>query len=330
MGRYGISLLEIGKQFGVNVMKLKFLTLSFLGGMKKRQIDVPEEDDSKFWMGILPMVWISLFFIAPLLIIFKLSFSEAVFGIPPFTEVFNATKNYMVEIKLNFKNYISVLQDSYYITAFLNSVFLAITSTVICFIIGFPMAYGIHNAKENLKTILLLLISLSFWTSLLIRIYSWMNLLSVNGITNSLLIKIGIIDSPIQFMGTYYAVCLGLVFCYLPFMIFPIYAVLEKVDKSYIESAYDLGCRPTKAFWTITIPLSKSGIVAGSILVFATSSGEFVIPELLGGPEAITFGRVLWNEFFTNLDWPMACALSMTMMFFIIMPIFIFQKKAKV
>ena len=311
-------------------MKLKFLTSISLGGLLRKRAYISEDGDSKFWMGILPILWISMFFVAPLFIIFKISFSEAIFGMPPFTEVFSMTKDYLLEIKLNFKNYIAMARDSYYVTAFLNSIFLSSVSTVICFFIGFPMAYGIHNSKENLKSILLLLVSLSFWTSLLIRIYSWMSLLSVNGIVNSMLLKFGLIDSPIQFIGTYYAVCIGLVFCYLPFMIFPIYAVLEKIDKSFIEAAHDLGCHPTKAFWTITIPMSKPGIVAGSILVFAASSGEFVIPELLGGPEAITFGRVLWNEFFTNLDWPMACALSITMMFCIILPIFIFQKRARV
>ena len=311
-------------------MKLKIIQSGFFEENKKRLLGIYRNTESKFWMGIIPMIWVLLFFIAPLFIILKLSFSEAVFGMPPFSEVFSWTGKYVLEIKLNLKNYAIMLHDSYYVTAFLNSILLSITATVICFLIGFPMAYGIHNARENLKSILLLLISLSFWTSFLIRIYSWMNLLSINGILNSMLIKIGIIDYPIQFLGTYYTVCLGLVFCYLPFMIFPIYAVLEKVDKSYIESAYDLGCHPTKAFWTITIPLSKPGILTGAILVFATSTGEFVIPELLGGADTITFGRVLWNEFFTNLDWPMACALSISMMFFVILPVFIFQKKARI
>ena len=311
-------------------MKLKFLTSPFFVGMAKKRSSDLGKGDSKFLMGLIPILWIITFFVAPLLIIFKISFSDAVFRMPPFTEVFSMTKSYLLEIKLNFKNYITVFQDSYYVTAFLNSVFLSTISTVICFFVGFPMAYGIHNAHENVKSILLLLISLSFWTSLLIRIYSWMNLLSVNGIINSLLIKFGFISSPIQFIGTYYAVCIGLIFCYLPFMIFPIYAVLEKIDKSFIESAYDLGCHPAKAFWTITVPMAKPGIIAGSIMVFAATSGEFVIPELLGGSEAITFGRVLWNEFFTNLDWPMACALSVTMMCCIILPIFIVQRENRV
>lgn len=310
-------------------MKLKPLTSLVTEG-KRKFIEITNRNDSKFWIGIIPLLWIIIFFIFPLFIVFKISFSESVFGIPPFTEIFNTTKEHILEIKLNFKNYVSMLRDSYYVTAFINSLYLSTIATILCFLIGFPMAYGIHSVNDRIKTILLLFISLSFWTSFLIRIYSWMSLLSVNGAINSVLIKLGLISTPIQFIGTYYAVCLGLVFCYLPFMIFPVYAVLEKVDKSYIEAAYDLGCRPTKTFWKITIPLSRSGIITGAILVFSASIGEFVVPELLGGPDTITFGRVLWTEFFSNLDWTMACTLSICMMFFIILPIFIFQKRTRV
>ncbi|MBQ2174198.1 MAG: ABC transporter permease subunit [Alphaproteobacteria bacterium] len=285
--------------------------------------------DSKFWMGIIPTAWIIFFFIFPLFIVFKISFSESIFAIPPFTEICSFTKEHILEIKLNFKNYISIFRDSYYLSAFTNSLYLSIVTTILCFFVGFPMAYGIHRVSDRLKTVLLLLVSLSFWTSFLVRIYSWMSLLSVNGAINSILLKLGLISAPIQFIGTYYAVCLGMIFCYLPFMIFPVYAVLEKVDKSYIEVAYDLGCRPTKTFWTVTIPLSSSGIITGSVLVFSASIGEFVIPELLGGADAVTFGRVLWTEFFSNLDWTMACSLSIGMMLFIILPIFIFQKRTR-
>ena len=282
----------------------------------------------KSLLGFIPILWLVLFFIFPLLIVFKVSFAKSVFGMPPFTEILNMANEHMLDIKLNLKNYISMCCDSYYITAFLNSLVLSLTASVLCFLIGYPMAYGIHKIEGNLKNIMLLLVSLSFWTSFLIRIYSWMSLLSVNGVLNTFLLKIGVISEPIQFIGTYYTVCLGLVFCYIPFMIFPIYAILEKVDQSYIEAAYDLGCSPTKAFWTITIPLTKGGITTGAILVFSASIGEFVIPELLGGAETITFGRVMWNEFFSNLDWTMACALSIGMMFFIILPIYIFRRKA--
>ena len=309
-------------------MKLKSLAFIITGG-KRKFIEMTRPHDSKFWMGIIPTVWIIFFFMFPLFIVFKISFSESIFAIPPFTEIFNFTKEHILEIKLNFKNYISIFRDSYYLSAFTNSLYLSIVTTILCFFVGFPMAYGIHRVSDRLKTVLLLLVSLSFWTSFLVRIYSWMSLLSVNGAINSILLKLGLISAPIQFIGTYYAVCLGMIFCYLPFMIFPVYAVLEKVDKSYIEVAYDLGCRPTKTFWTVTIPLSSSGIITGSVLVFSASIGEFVIPELLGGADAVTFGRVLWTEFFSNLDWTMACSLSIGMMLFIILPIFIFQKRTR-
>ena len=309
-------------------MKLKPLSFIISGG-KRKLIEITKPSDSKFWMGIIPIIWIVIFFIFPLFIVFKISFSESIFSIPPFTEIWNLTKGHILEIKLNFRNYILIFMDSYYLHAFINSLYLSASATILCFVIGFPMAYGIHSLNNRFKTVLLLLVSLSFWTTLLIRIYSWMSLLSIHGAINSLLLKFGFISTPIQFIGTYYAVCIGMVFCYLPFMIFPVYAVLEKVDKSYIEVAYDLGCRPTKTFWKVTIPLSSSGLVTGSILVFSASLGEFVIPELLGGSDVLTFGRVLWTEFFSNLDWTMACALSMCMMFFIILPIFIFQKRTR-
>ena len=309
-------------------MNPKLLHFS-LAGKRKKNIEIAESDSPKFWIRIAPILWMVVFFVFPLLIVFKTSFAESIFGIPPFTEILNTTKDYVLDIKLNFKNYVSIFSDSYYVKGFINSVCLSAVATILCFLIGFPMAYGIHSVNSRFKTILLLLVSLSFWTPFLIRIYSWMSLLSVNGIINSVLMKLGVISSPIQFIGTYYIVCLGLVFCYLPFMIFPIYAVLEKVDKSYLEVAYDLGCRPIKTFWVITIPLVKPGIATGAILVFSASIGEFVVPELLGSAETITFGRVLWTEFFSNLDWTMACALAVIMMCFITLPIFIFQKRTK-
>ncbi|MDR1391301.1 MAG: ABC transporter permease subunit [Holosporales bacterium] len=312
-------------------MKIRFIPVGLTRERKKSKKQfwgIYKNMENKFRPEILPLLWILLFFIAPLFIVLKISFAESIFKIPPFSEVFKMVEEHLLEIRINLKNYVAIIHDSYYVTTFLNSVLLSISATLVCTLFGLPMAYGIHNARDNIKSILLLSLSLSFWTSILIRIYSWMNLLSTHGIVNTLLLKSGVIDFPIQFQGNYYTICLGMVFCYLPFMIFPIYAVLEKIDRSYIESAYNLGCRSAKVFWAITVPLSKEGLLTGCILVFATSMGEFVIPELLGSAETITFGRVLWNEFFTNLDWPMACALSIAMMLFVILPIFVFQKKA--
>ncbi len=310
---------------------MKQTSTTFSTSKKSRLRSFCEKAKSvKFYMAIFPILWILLFFIFPLLIIFKISFAEPVAAMPPFTEIFSWGHDQFLQIRLNLHNYFSVIKDSYYVSAFLNSVVLSLASTAMCFLLGFMMAYGIYKVEDRLKTLLLLLVSLSFWTSFLIRIYAWMNLFSAHGFVNSLLMKSGIIDSPIQFCGNYYAVCCGMVFCYLPFMIFPVYAVLEKFDKTYIEAAYDLGASPAKTFWKVTIPLAKHGIAAGCILVFATSIGEFVIPELLGGSDTVMFGRVLWAEFFNNLDWPMACALAMVMMIFIILPVFVFKKKANI
>jgi putrescine transport system permease protein len=190
------------------------------------------------------------------------------------------------------------------------------------------IAYAISQLPLKKRPLFIFLVSISFWTSLLIRVYSWMNLLSPHGFLNSLLIKCGLIDSHIQFLGNYYAVSLGIVFCYLPFVIFPVYSVIEEIDNTLIEAAADLGVHPCRVFWTVTIPLSKTGIITGGILVFATTIGEFVIPELLGGPDAITIGRVLWMEFFNNLDWPMACSMSIVLAFFTILPIFFLKDKS--
>jgi putrescine transport system permease protein len=284
----------------------------------------------RLYMAFVPLLWMILFLIVPLTIIFKIGFSEPTFSRPPFSEIFSQTIDYVINIRFSLKNYITILCDSYYLSAFLNSIYLGFLTTVFCLIIGFPMAYGIHSIKSR-KTKLLLLttISLSFWTPLLIRIYSWISLLGFHGFINSMLLKFGIIKEPIQFLGNYYIVCLGMIFCYLPFMIFPVYAVLEKTDQSYIEAANDLGCRPIKSFWSITVPLSISGTITGCIVVFAASFGEYVIPELLGDTSTIMFGKVLWTEFFTNLDWPMACSLSTVMVLLIVIPIIIFQKKRK-
>ncbi len=309
-------------------MKLRILPQGLLKESKKRKkILFKDTTFTKKVISSIPALWLLLFFVFPLLIIFKISFSKAVFDMPPFSEIFYNLGNYMLEVKICLQNYVKILRDYYYLKALINSLTLGVSAVIFCLMIGYPMAYGIYNAKQNIKTVLLLLVTLSFWTSSLIRVYSWINFLSIHGTLNSALMNIGIINEPIQFLGTYPIVCLGMVGCYLPFMIFPIYAILERVDRSYIEAALDLGYKPTKVFWTITIPLTKQGIISGSLLVFATSAGEFVVPELLGGANTITLGRILWSEFFSNLDWPMACALSIFMMVIVVLPVLIMQKK---
>lgn len=286
-------------------------------------------NDYLTFFKIMPTIWIVLFFVFPLFIVFCISFAKAKLAMPPYTNIFRFIGDGVLELKLHISNYILLFKDSYYQDAFLNSALLSIISTIICLIIGYMIAYGISRIRENMKSILLLLVSLSFWTSFLIRIYAWMNILNTNGILNTWLLDLGLIDEPIKFIGNYYAVCLGFVFCYLPFMVFPIFSSLDKLDVSYLEAANDLGASPIKTFWKITIPLSKSGIVTGCILVLSASIGEFLIPELLGGPDNITIGRVLWMEFFNNINWPVACAMSITMILLILFPAAFFRNKNK-
>jgi putrescine transport system permease protein len=263
------------------------------------------------------------------MVILKISFANSVFGIPPFSEVFKWSANNIIEITLNIQNYLNIMGDSYYIQSFINSAILGTITTVTCAVFGFAMAYGIHCVRDGLRTPLLLLVSLSFWTSFLIRVYSWINMLSAHGVVNSFLIRIGLIDEPIRFIGNYYMVCIGLIYCYLPLMIFPIYSALEKIDKSCVESAWNLGCSISRTFWTLILPVSSSGLKAGCLLVGTASLAEFVIPELLGGSDSLTFGRVLWMEFFNNLDWPMTCALSISIIALFVIPLFICRDRER-
>ncbi|MCX7338674.1 MAG: ABC transporter permease subunit [Alphaproteobacteria bacterium] len=275
---------------------------------------------------VLPYVWLFLFFFIPFLLIFKISFSQVIVSMPPFGPVVEWLGDQVLHVHLNLKNYSVLFTDPFYGAAFVSSVGIASASTVCCLILGYMMAYGISRANERLRPILLLFVVLPFWTSFLIRVYAWLSLLSSQGIVNSLLMWLGVIDQPLVLLDNSYAVCAGIVYCYLPFMILPIYAALEKIDSSYIEAAFDLGCTPWRAFWSITVPLSKKGVLAGCVLVFIPTIGEFVIPEILGGPDTVTIGRVLWWEFFNNRDWPLACALAVTMVLLFIAPIMAFQR----
>jgi putrescine transport system permease protein len=219
-----------------------------------------------------------------------------------------------------------LVNDALYIKAYWNSLRVAAVSTIICLLIGYPFAYGMARCSHSVRNILLMLVILPFWTSFLIRVYAWIGLLKNNGLINDALIWIGLIDSPISMMNTNFAVYLGIVYSYLPFMILPLYANLEKMDMSLIEAATDLGCKPLKAFFLITVPLSFPGIVAGSMLVFIPAVGEYVIPELLGGPSSLMIGRVLWSEFFSNRDWPTASAVAIAILLALVVPLMIYQK----
>ncbi|WP_413205938.1 ABC transporter permease subunit [Rhodospirillum sp. A1_3_36] len=272
-----------------------------------------------------PYLWLLLFFLLPFAIVLKISFAEFAVGVPPYSDLLELTQDGYFRLTLALSNYAYLFDDPQYVIAYTNSLRIAGVSTVFALLVGFPMAYGISKAPKGPRTILLFLVVLPFWTSFLIRVYAWIGILKSNGLLNNLLISLGVIDDPLVILGSDWGVYIGIVYSYLPFMVLPLYATLEKLDPSLLEAAHDLGCRPWKAFLTITLPLALPGIVAGSMLVFIPAVGEFVIPELLGGADTFMIGRVLWNEFFLNRDWPVASAVAMAMLVLLVAPIMIFQ-----
>jgi putrescine transport system permease protein len=271
-----------------------------------------------------PYLWLLLFFLVPFLIVLKISFAELQIAQPPYTSLFDL-EGEKLNVSLNFGNYLFLLTDDLYLDAYLQSVSIALVSTIFCLLIGYPMAYAIARAPSAWRNVLLLLVVLPSWTSFLIRVYAWIGILNNNGYLNNLLLALGIIDEPLIMRHTTFAVYIGIVYTYLPFMILPIYANLVKLDRTLLEAAYDLGARPLRTFFTVTLPLSKGGIIAGSMLVFIPAVGEFVIPELLGGPETLMIGKVLWQEFFNNRDWPVASAVAIVMLLLLVLPITIFH-----
>ena len=272
-----------------------------------------------------PFVWLLLFFLLPFAIVLKISFAEVDVAIPPYTEIVTWADNHL-SVLLNLGNYAILGEDELYIAAYLGSLKIAAIGTLLCLLIGYPMAYAISRASKEMQTVWLLLVMMPTWTAILIRVYAWMGILSNNGLLNSALLGLGLIDAPLQILNTDLAVYIGIVYAYLPFMILPIYANLAKHDPSLLEAAADLGARQLTSFWTITVPLSKNGIVAGCMLVFIPAVGEFVIPELLGGPETLMIGKVMWQEFFNNRDWPVAAALAVVMLGILLLPIILFNR----
>ncbi len=271
----------------------------------------------------LTVLWFIFFLVIPLLIVFKISFSQMAVSIPPYTNLFHWA-NGSLHITASFANYLFLFTDALYAAAYLSSLKIAFISTILCLLIGYPMAYAIARTPTPLRHFLLMLVVLPSWTSFLIRIYAWMGILKNNGMLNQLLMSLGIIDQPLALLHTDFAVYLGIVYGYLPFMILPLYAILVKIDYGLLDAAMDLGARPWKAFWSITIPLSKAGIIAGAMLVFIPAVGEFVIPDLLGGPDTLMIGKVLWQEFFNNRDWPVASAVAVVMVIMLMIPILLF------
>ncbi len=258
--------------------------------------------------------WLVATVATPLALVAAISLGEATQGAPPF------------EWGISFSNYALVFADDLYWGAFLTSARIAGTSTAICLLIGYPMALGIARARPSSRAWLLFLVVLPFWTSFLVRVYAWMGLLRPTGLVNSALQALGLVDEPLALIANAFAVHLGIVYAYLPFMVLPLYATLERLDRTLLEAAQDLGAGPARAFWRVTFPLSLPGVFAGSLLVFIPAVGEFVVPDLLGGPETQMIGRVLWLEFFQNRDWPVACAIATILAAVLAGPILLFDR----
>ena len=278
----------------------------------------------------IPFIWIFVFFLCPCFLLMKISLSDSILQSPPYTSLLDWISGTTMQIRLNFGNYLVLFTEEMYVRGFIRSIMIAGASTACCLIIGFPMAYAIARSSEKIRGILLMLVVLPFWTSFLIRVYAWILLLSPNGLINNFLIKMQFIDVPLQLMNNSYAACIGIIYTYLPFMIIPLYNAIEKIDYSLMEAAYDLGSTPLRAFFSIVVPLAAPGVYAGSAMVFIPAIGEFVIPELLGGSNTLTIGRLVWNEFFGNLSWPTAAALSMLLLIFIVLPMTIAQKRGEI
>ena len=271
-----------------------------------------------------PVVWLTVFFLIPFLVVAKISLSEAAIARPPYLPIWEWDGLRLV-VNLNFGNFAYLWQDPLYLRAYFFSIRVAFVSAVLALLIGYPMAYYIARSPEPRRTFLLMMVVLPFWTSFLLRVYAWQGFLRSNGVINNFLIWIGAIDTPIVMLQTNFAVYLGIVYTYLPFMILPLYATLVKLEESLLEASADLGARPVATFFHVTLPLSMPGIIAGFMLVFIPAIGEFVIPELLGGPDTLMIGRVLWNEFFSNRDWPVASAVAIAMLAAVVVPILILK-----
>jgi len=277
------------------------------------------------WAVILPpALWLTIFFLIPLAVVFGISLSTKQFGRPPYSSLLNVGENGTVQLTLHLSNYLKLFQDGLYVAAYLNSIKIAAISTVIALFIGYPMAYFIARSPDRWRNILLMLVILPFWTSFLLRVYALTGFMRGNGVINNFLGLFGI--QPLVMLQTDFAVYVGIVYSYLPFMILPLYTTLVKLDGALLEASADLGAKPYRTFLSITLPLSMPGIIAGSMLVFIPAIGEFVIPSLLGGPGTLMIGRVLWDEFFSNTNWPRAAAVAIAMLVVVVVPIMLMQR----
>ncbi len=279
---------------------------------------------------LVPYIWLLALFLVPFLIVFKISLSDIALSIPPYTPQLDLGAGWQ-GIKdffgnLDFENFAFLTSDDLYWKAYVSSAKIAFISTVLTLLVGYPIAYSMANAPDHWRPTLMMLVILPFWTSFLIRVYAWIGILSNDGYLNQLLLGIGLISEPLHILNTNTAVYIGIVYTYLPFMILPVYSALERLDGSLLEAAEDLGCSRLTAFWLVTVPLSKNGIIAGCFLVFIPALGEFVIPSLLGGSKTLMIGKVLWEEFFSNRDWPVASAVAVVLLLLLIIPIILFQR----
>ncbi len=284
----------------------------------------------RFTLIAIPYIWLLCLFLIPFLIVLKISLSDIALARPPYTPQLDFSAGWegfkAFFGGLDFENYVFLTTDDLYWKAYLSSLKIAMVSTVVTLLVGYPIAYSMARAAPEWRPTLLMLVILPFWTSFLIRVYAWMGILSSEGVLNQFLLALGIISEPLTILNTNWAVYIGIVYTYLPFMILPVYSALEKMDGSLLEAAEDLGCSQISAFWLVTVPLSKNGIIAGCFLVFIPAIGEFVIPSLLGGSRTLMIGKILWEEFFSNRDWPVASAVAIILLLILIIPIILFQR----
>ena len=292
------------------------------GGMQKRN-----------WSGraivLLPYLWLVVFFLTPFVIVLKISLSQTAMAQPPYTPVFDLSaglaglREFVGE--LSFDSFQLLFTDLIYLLSYLKSLQVAAISTLILLLIGYPFAYGIARAPRGWQPLLVMAVVLPFWTSFLIRVYAWINILQRDGLLNDVLMKLRIVDAPVSWLSSDTAIYIGMVYSYLPFMVLPLYAVLEKMDETLLEAAADLGCPRWKTFWLVVVPLSLPGAAAGALLCFIPIVGEFVIPDLLGGSETLMIGQTLWSEFFSNRDWPVASAIAVTLLVLLLAPILFYE-----
>lgn len=273
----------------------------------------------------IPMAWLLAFFLMPLLVVLKISFAQRTGGVPPYSDLIALGEQGLVQVNLSFAGYLRLVADPLYVESYLNSLQFASVSTLACLILGYPIAYGIARATPGWRLFLLTLVVMPFWTSSLLRTYALTGLLRDNGLVNQILMGLGLVDAPLRLIDTSFAVYVGITYNYLPFMILPLVATLMRLDFTLLQAAADLGAKPWRAFLSVTLPLSLPGIIAGSLLVFIPAVGEYVIPALLGGPEALSIGSRIWDDFFNARNYPLAAAVAVAMLLLIVIPMLVFE-----